>query len=41
VYRRLDYDEERFEMCGYLSRYYPEAIADEEVADMCTPAEGS
>ncbi len=41
VYRRLEYDEERFEMCGYLSRYYPEAIAEEEVADMCTPAEGS
>jgi len=40
IYERLEYGEEKDEMCGYLSRYYPEAMADEETTEMCTATEG-
>lgn len=40
IYERLDYQEEKNEMCGYLSRYYPDAMADEETTEMCTVTEG-
>ncbi len=33
IYQRLEYQEEQNEMCGYLARYYPEAVAD--VTDLC------
>ncbi len=40
IYQRLDYQEEKTEMCGYLGRYYPDAMAVEETTGMCAAAEG-
>jgi outer membrane protein assembly factor BamD len=40
IYERLDYQEEKNEMCGYLSRYYPGAMAEGETSEMCAATEG-
>ena len=40
IYERLEYEQEKLEMCGYLQRYYPESLND-QITEQCTPATGS